>query len=394
MTYLLKGIYNAFFHPLAKVPGPKLWVFSDFFYLYYLYRGVWPLKIQELHKQYGPVVRFTTDEVSFIGPGAWKVIRSYQRSDSKKNFQKDMRVYRRSVSGHTHILIAPDGDHRRHRRLLGYAFSEKALRGQETLIQHYIDLLIKQLNQRALERGTADLTQWLNFITFDIIGDLSFGYRLGNLERGEHHPWVAVISQSVALLAFYQVVQRYPILGAIVTRFIPRRLKMARQEHWELANRMVRKRLTCGDESREDFMNHLLAHNSVDDKDFVENAYVLVEAGSETSAMQLCGTMYYLLSNRDKLDKLLAEICASFTSESEITGESVAKLAYLNACLEESLRMCKRPTHYHVVTLQLSVVDIYLPIDPAIPSALPRIVPEDGCAIEGYWIPGGVSFNF
>ncbi|KAM7192424.1 Cytochrome P450 [Naviculisporaceae sp. PSN 640] len=374
LTYLLNGIYNAFFHRLAKVPGPKLWVFSDIFYIYYMYCGTWPLKIQELHEKYGPVVRFTANDISFISPGAWKAIYNYQRTGPKKNFQKDMRVYRPSVSGHTHIVIASDEEHRRHRRLLGYAFAEKALRGQEPAIQHYISQLIKQLNQCVSDHGKADLNELFSFTTFDVIGDLSFGNSLGDLERGEYQAWVSVFFESIKLLAFDQVIRRYPIVGAIVMWFIPRRLKQARQEHWGLANRMVRKRLASGDESREDFMSYILAHNNIDDKtkltdeELVENAYVLVAAGSETTATTLCGIMYYLLTNRDMFNIVLQEILNTFTSESEITAETAAKLPYLNACIEESLRLY-----------------------PALPTALPRIVPEHGRDIEGYFIPEGTG---
>lgn len=313
-----------------------------------MYCGVWPFKIKELHEKYGPVVRFTVNDVSFIGPGAWKVLHGNQRGDPKNMYQKDMRVYRPTVSGHMHIINANDEDHRRHRRILGYAFSDKALRGQEPVVQQYIDLMIKKLTQRAVEYGMADLTQWLNFVTFDLIGDLSFGESLGNLERGEYHPWVSVLFESVKLMAFSQAIQRHPTLGAFVMWFVPAKFKHARLEHWRLANRMARKRLASGDAWRDDFMSHILAHNEdgekghLTDEEIVENAYILVVAGSETSATQLCGTMYYLLMDRDKLDLVMAEICAAFGSEKEINGEGLAKLEYFNACIEESLRICRR----------------------------------------------------
>ncbi|KAM7215950.1 Cytochrome P450 [Rhypophila decipiens] len=361
LAFLIKGTYYAFFHPLAKVPGPKLWAFTDLFWLYYVCRGVWPYKNKELHEKYGPVVRFTPDDVSFIGAGAWKIIHNNSRTDSTNNYHKDMRVYRPSVSGHVHIINANDEHHRRHRRLLGFAFSEKALRGQEDLIQ-------------ASQYGQADLHQWINFVTFDLTCELSFVESLGNLERGEFHSWVSVFFDSLKLMAYGQVAQRHPAFGALVMWLITRKFKNARLEHWQLADTMVRKRLASGSTRKEDFMTHLLARNQNDEKgqltdeELVENAYVFVGAGSETSGTALCGTLYFLLMNRDKLDLLMEEICSTFKSEKEITGERLAKLDYLNAVFEESMR-----------------------IYPGIPMTLPRIAPERGQLIEGYWIPGGTG---
>ena len=77
-SFLARGIYFLFFHPLAKVPGPKLWAFTDLFFAYHTIRGVWPYKLKELHDKYGPVVRYTAKDVSFIGPGAWKTIYGFR----------------------------------------------------------------------------------------------------------------------------------------------------------------------------------------------------------------------------------------------------------------------------------------------------------------------------
>lgn len=62
-------------------------------------------------------------------------------------------------------------------------------------------------------------------------------------------------------------------------------------------------------------------------------------AGTETTATLLSGLTYYLLSNPSKLRKLVNEIRSTFASESDISIERLQALPYLNACLEEGLRM-------------------------------------------------------
>lgn len=48
-------IYRLFFHPLSKVPGPKLAAISRLYDFYYdcILGGKFVFKIEELHTQYG-----------------------------------------------------------------------------------------------------------------------------------------------------------------------------------------------------------------------------------------------------------------------------------------------------------------------------------------------------
>lgn len=339
--FFVRGIYYAFFHSLAKVPGPKLWAFSELFYTYYTLNGIWPYKLKELHDKYGPVVRYTANDVSFIGPGAWKTIHGHRGSQDA--FRKDTRFYRPSISGYHHIVSAHDEDHKRHRKILGYAFSEKAVRAQENVIQDYVSLMIKKLTERAPTIGTVDMVQWFNFVAFDLVGDLAFGENFGNLETGEYHSWVYTLFKNVQGMALSMVVRRYPGLS----RLVPKRFAEARKQHWNLADRTARKRLEGGSLSREDFMSHILRHNGEDEKgslaveEIIENAYILVMAGSETTATTLAGTLYHLLMNRDKFEKLVTEVRSSFKKEADIEASAVLDLPYMTAVFDEGTRICE-----------------------------------------------------
>lgn len=324
------------------MPGPKLYSFWDLPYLYHIIRGEWPRKLKELHDQYGPVVRFTSSNVSFTTPGAWKTIYGH-RAPGQETFLKDRLTYRATLSGQPHIVVAEGADHRRQRRLLSHAFSEKALRGQEDVVKHYVDLFIAKLSGLARAGQTLDIVKWYNFTTFDLIGDLAFGQPFGCLEDGGYHPWVAKIFQMIKLTVFGEATERHPLLKAIAPLFVPKKLVQSRKEHWELSRQTAQRRLDSGNVSREDFMSYILRHN--DEKgmtplEIIENSSILIVAGSETTATQLSGTTFRLLTNRNKYDKLVREIRSSFDSEDDITLLRVNSLEYLNAVLEEGFRMC------------------------------------------------------
>lgn len=102
--------------------------------------------------------------------------------------------------------------------------------------------------------------------------------------------------------------------------------------------------------------------------EMVSVSEILILAGSETVATALSGMLYYLLEEPSCLARLTDEIRSSFKSEKEININSAAPLRYLNAVLEESMRLY-----------------------PPVPAALPRMVPEPGQIICDRFVPAGVS---
>lgn len=58
------------------------------------------------------------------------------------------------------------------RKLLSHAFSDSALREQESILTGYFDLLVSRLKEESQnpDIDKVDITSWYNFTTFDIIG--------------------------------------------------------------------------------------------------------------------------------------------------------------------------------------------------------------------------------
>lgn len=306
-------------------------------------QGRWPHKLKELHDQYGPAVRFTPRDVAFITAGAWKTIYGHQ-NNTAKNFSKDYLSYRNPKPGQSNIINAVDSDHKRMRRSLAHAFSEKALRNQEDVMRKYLDLFIEKITEKATKHEALDIVSWYNFTTFDLIGDLAFGEPFGCLESGGYHPWVSMIFETIRNGVYGQVFRRNPLFKPLAPLVVPRKLQQSLRDHQELTRKTAMRRIEEGGTEREDFMSYILKHN--DEKgltvpEIIENSSILIIAGSETTATQLSGTTFQLLTNRDVYDKLVAEIRSTFSSVDEITLNSVNNLKYLLAVFDEGFRMCK-----------------------------------------------------
>lgn len=152
-----------------------------------------------------------------------------------------------------------NADHSRYRRLLSHAFSEKALRDQESLMNTYFDQLISRLKERV--GPPQDMVAWFNFITFDIIGDLTLGESFDCLKESELHSWVALLCEFLKASMFGNIVVRFPWASKLILPIItPKSLKEARQKHLQYTRERVIARLER-ETDRPDFMTNVLKHN-------------------------------------------------------------------------------------------------------------------------------------
>jgi hypothetical protein len=59
---------------LRQAPGPALAGITDLWRAYYQYRGLLRVKLLNLHKQHGPIVRYGVNSVSISDPSAINVV--------------------------------------------------------------------------------------------------------------------------------------------------------------------------------------------------------------------------------------------------------------------------------------------------------------------------------
>lgn len=336
--------------------------------------------IQKLHQQYGEVVRLAPSECSFISAEtAWQDIYGFHTGKNKsENYQKSPYWYPVPYSGSPSMLVADDAGHSRMRKNLSHAFSDRALREQEPLIQELIDLLIQRLNERA-EQGNeeTDIMSWFNFATFDIIADLTFGEPLNCLRDRGYHPWVKMMLGTFKAGGLMAIRRTYPLVAfsdylvSLVKDNSSAALK-ARIDFAKGVTQSVHERLDKKTD-RADFFSAVIKNQGMGDKaltppEMVSNALLLLIAGSETTATLLSGVTFLLLQNPDVYKKITHEIRERFDSADQITFAAVEKLEYTIAVLQETLR-------YY----------------PPVPTGFPRVAPPGGGKVSGYYIPGDTT---
>ncbi|TLD03255.1 uncharacterized protein PgNI_12474 [Pyricularia grisea] len=336
-------IYRLYFHPFAKIPGPKLWAVSSVpFYYRSKVEGSFHKQVLEAHKRYGPTVRIAPDYLAMDGAIAYKEV--HARRPNQLEFGKYPPWY--GLPRNVGIVASHREDHRRLRRGVSHAFSEVALREQEPLIQGYISLLMDRLTAYAEKGEPVDFTRWFNFLTFDVIGDLAFADPFHALHNSDYHPWISSIFAGFRGRALMQVFVYYPLLRPLAGILFRSEIKAIKDET-ALSVAKAEKRIELGaDAPRKDFMTYILRNQGKsDDKTGITQEELLlmggslIRAGSETTSTALVGTLFILCKNPRARQLLYQEIRSAFSSESDITMVSTSQLPFLHACIEEGLRL-------------------------------------------------------
>jgi len=332
--------------------------------------GSLPHHVKSLHERYGRVVRVAPNELSFTDPAAWRDI--YTKGFLRPYEYKDKPPGKDAEN----LISADELTHQRFRRVLAPAFVVRP--EQEAVVRSYVDLLVQKLSSIIKHSGaeqatTVDILKWFNYTTFDIIGDLLWGSSFGCLEGVRYHPWIQVIAQfKIALIV--GATKFYPPLDKILMMITPKSAMSDLMQIWKTTEDKIAHRLEAGSK-RLDIISYMTnapisaspAPEHTDKMSLPEveiNAMLIVVAGSESVTTVLTGITNYLVRDETKLGALVHEIRSTFRQEQDISGASLSRLPYLNAVLNEGLRLC-----------------------PTIPDGMRRQVPKGGASVAGHFIP-------
>ncbi|GKT40265.1 cytochrome P450 monooxygenase dtxS2 [Colletotrichum spaethianum] len=369
LLYIVKGIYQAYFHPLRHVPGPKLWTIFPFIPKVKTLLGTIDQDIRHFHQKYGNAVRYTPDAVSFTTAEAWKTIYGHGHGQFPKYFSNKL------FDPQSNILTADDMNHARIRRGVAHAFSPRSLAEQEPIIHGYVNKLVQRLSDVAESRMPTEMGRWFHIVSFDIVGDLTFGESLGGLENNElHHVVNSVLLFIERGKKIFEFNSLLGPLAMIVMPFLARDVQKGFMDQYNFTKKAVNRRLANdSEEARKDFMKGLQRGrdektlNSIEE--IITNSNTLFVAGSDTTATLMTACIFYLLSAPHTHKRAVEEVRQAFESADDINFiNATARLPYLLAVLNETLRLY-----------------------PPVPASLERVVPNTGelIYIEGMHIPHG-----
>ncbi|GAP92215.2 putative cytochrome P450 [Rosellinia necatrix] len=362
-TYLL------YFHPLASFPGPRIAAVSNTWYTYHWLSGRYPWATEKVLKSYGDVVRIAPNELLFFTPEAFADIYSPHVKNHETFHKTDI-----NNRGDKHGGLLFEQDPVRHRRVakqVAPAFSSRSTRAKEPRLHKYIDAFVSKM--RAFEGDGVDVSKWCNWLAMDISADMAYNREMNQMKDMKNSAFLNVLLGFNAFTTIDQVSKRFSILGRLKYLFIPfssvQSMKEMNQTSREELQRRIEKK---GDTENLDFFEQLVPAGRVvpsDPEDFrhlEQVATQLLFAGFEPVSAWIYSTLFQLVNHEECLNLLTGEIRQAFSRYDDISPAGLARLDYLNACLEESMRLL-----------------------PSNNTGLPRVSP--GATVDGTYVPPGVT---
>ncbi|KAF2996528.1 hypothetical protein E8E14_000801 [Neopestalotiopsis sp. 37M] len=377
---VLKALYNIFLHPLGKIPGPFVAKFSQSWRNYKYLRGTWHNDCLELHAKYGNVVRIAPNEVSFVDEAGLKSIYGHGKQILKTSWYDTWIIPNMTVS----FFAATDIKVHRHlRSRVSGAYSMTAILSMESLVQEVLSLNKDRLTEFAHKGQVVQIDQWVNYFTFDVVGQLAMGGTIGFLQHGKDidgiiqsiHDgfWLMSNMGNVPLQNFWF---NNAFSKWVIRTFGGKRLN-AFDVFVDWLEHRVDARMSDGlGEKRRDMLQHFIEAKDLNGQPvkkadvMIEGVNILGRAGADTTAIGILAIIGNVLTNPRVKTKLQEELDqASLDLNLERAGRDFAfkeleSLPYLSAVITESTR-----------------------IHPSIQYQLPRYVPPGGIQLERHFLP-------
>ncbi|KAH6685047.1 cytochrome P450 [Plectosphaerella plurivora] len=400
VAWLLKNRFN---NRLDKYPGPLAASLTDWWRFLDVYRRRPDITHRALHDKYGDVVRLGPNSLSFADPEALKTIYGLNKGFIKSDFYI---VQQSIVKGMRlpSLFSSTDNDfHAQFRRCVNSAFSMSTLVQYEPFVDNTTRLFLERTAAEYVGNTEGcDLTRWLQFYAFDVIGEITYSKRHGFIEHNRDID--GIIDYLTSLFLYVAPIGQIPFLDYIFLKnpiylrlsqwgLFDATFPVARFARARMAERMpdiadadaklksgpvlpttaaqkikqqpdLLSKFLAAQENRPEFMSDTLVQTM---------AVSMAFAGSETTAISLSAVLYYLLRTpralaalREELDSAARRGHFADRDTGLVTWHESQGLPYLDACVKEAFRL-----------------------HPAAGLPLERIVPPQGAEIAGHFVKGG-----
>ncbi|UPK92449.1 hypothetical protein LCI18_003384 [Fusarium solani-melongenae] len=332
-------IYNLFFHPFSKFPGPPLARISRVWSRRANFQGLKYMRIHEAHQKYGPVIRIGPNELSFANPSAVRDIYTTDDFQKEESFYFSKRGYEED---HLFSFTNPEA-HSQRRKLLSRGYSQR----------------------KTADGKPVDIYNRVHLLSFDVVYRLLFGEDPKSLESGGEHK---VLSYFRAWRPIFIYKEFWPQLenigiylpGSLGANF--RKVKAWKEYSVDLI-RNCRQNIVVTPFFRSVLYGQKDGYlgRPLTDSEVAEECMSGMFGGTGTTANTFVFLLWATLQHPEVVEKLKSELRTAIPN----IGSVCSRLPYLQAVIDETLRMY-----------------------PTIVAMIPRIAMRDS-SVAGVRIPKG-----
>ncbi|TGO33321.1 hypothetical protein BHYA_0252g00020 [Botrytis hyacinthi] len=344
-----------YFHSLAHIPGPKLAALTWWYEFYFdvIQPGQYVFKIQELHKQYGPIIRITPDELHIQDVGFLDAVYAPSASPRDK-YEYQLRTLR--IPGGVGTTARYDL-HRKRRAALSPFFSKRNVLHLEPLINEKMEQLCQMIEKHVKEETPANLSDLFFAFSNDVVTNFLFAHQvdvlsdeaqaallrhnsyqlLMGININKHLPWIPDFLESLPLSISKPIMPP----GLLDMHALFDRVRTELTSIMSAKSSGVSNEKVLGPTKKESVFASVLDSAILPPPEktllrLQQEGSLSVLAGTESPAQTLKIIFYHLLKNPAILTKLRAELDAAPTPTSWATLDH---LPYLSAVIEEGNRL-------------------------------------------------------
>ncbi|OOF90977.1 hypothetical protein ASPCADRAFT_518847 [Aspergillus carbonarius ITEM 5010] len=351
IVYLFgRTIYRIYFHPLSKIPGPKLAAATHLHEFYHnVIRGgkfIW--EIEDMHRRYGsPIVRINPREVHISDPSMYDEI--YAGGGRKR--EKDPGLVSSYASSYAALATIDHDLHRARRAPLNPFFSKKAVSELSDVLHEKISLLSWHLEHAHAERTKITLSTALIALTGDIITHYLYGQDNGYLKDRDlakrNMVW-EIMAEGTSACHLFRFLPCIPTLTKALPGRLMHLIRPALSNVYDMQEQIAQQSeeaLSLHGPSKLRTIYHALNDPSFPASErslarLRDESFIVLIGGTESTAATLTFAIYHLLQNKNmylKLRQELQQVMPTPTSEANWTH--LEQLPYLTAVVNEALRL-------------------------------------------------------
>lgn len=259
----------------------------------------------------------------------------------------------------------------------------------EPVMHKHMDYFVARMKEIGGDIDGVSLVDWTHWVAWDISADLAWNEEMFAMRDSKLFSCTFLFASALTstaknpiyldvLLGFnafatvIQVFKRFPLISPIKYLFVPI-AKLSSLAKMEKTTRIsVEKRIDrCGNLPHLDLFDFILPADSAPptrSEDLLHLGSVALQvmfAGFGPMADWYHGVLFFLTEEPEYYEILTKEVRNAFQSYDDITLATAARLPYVEACLEEAIRLLAVNT-----------------------TGLPRYSP--GATVDGHYIPKGV----
>ncbi|CUS09448.1 unnamed protein product [Tuber aestivum] len=374
-------VYQRYFHPLRKFPGPFLASLTVFWRLSNILTFRQSLNDHALHQKYGPVFRDGPNSLSIADPRALEPIYGTRNELSKTPWYLIMDP---DNTGEDYSVFSSRRaeQHKRLKKRIAGAYSMTSVRVYEPVIDRNVNDLLAWMK----ELKTLDVSVWTHYFAMDCMSEIAYGNRMGFLINGtDVNGYRKALHESVVFIATmgYLTGLNYVIKSKWLSPYLA---PSPKDKHGYghmigMTQALATDLLENGNTTGKRNMSHDLLQCRNDDntplskKELIGEMLAFTTAGSDPTAYEISSILDRICRHGEVREKVLQELrgvgeLEQSSAEGVVTYAQTLRLPYFLAVVKETMRL-----------------------SPAFQGQFSRVAPEGGEGLEvlpGVVVPGGV----